>query len=105
MSPSQVVESGLAGVGGGWFLGALSSASLFGPWRPCPGMPRPLLPGDAQNFLQKPLLKMALWALLSDENFNNGRYLYIAYLQGAKGTPSIPPPQPFLPFFFFLILF
>lgn len=55
-----------------------------------------------QNFLQKPLLKMALWTLLSDKNLNNGWYLYIAYLQGAKGTSSIFPPNLF---FFFLIHF
>lgn len=50
-----------------------------------------------QSFLQKPLLKMAPWALLSDKNLNNGWYLYIAYLQGAKGTSLISPPT----YFFF----
>ena len=42
---------------------------------------------------------MAPWALLPDKNLNNVWYLYIAYLQGAKGTSLIfstapTPPTP-----------
>lgn len=81
------------------FLGALSSSPSLVPWWPCPASPKPLLPGDTHNFLQKPLLNMAPWALLPDKNLNNVWYLYIAYLQGAKGTSLIfstapTPPTP-----------
>ena len=98
VSPSQAVVWAWVGAGGRvGFLGALSSSPSLVPWWPCPASPKPLLPGDTHNFLQKPLLNMAPWALLPDKNLNNGWYLYIAYLQGAKGTSlifSTTPPHP-----------
>lgn len=55
--------------------------------------------GFTPNFLTELLLKTTPWTLLSDKNLNNGWYLYVAYLQGAKGTSSIFPTNLF--FFFF----
>lgn len=96
-----------------------SLGSVGSSWVPCDFPPSLDLGGPAQahpggslgpgrlglthNFLPKPLLKMAPWTWLSDKNLNNGWYLCIAYLQGAKGTSSIFPPNPF--FFSILILF